>query len=378
MFRDMRTKPLGTRIQTTTMDTQTLASIHDVDFDNFSNETEIWDEQSEEEPKVERVLSRTELLIRDYMQFKAARRIQSAWRGYFYRQRQDLTVWAAITIQRWWRGFYVRHNFFNKIEDMLQRSIIEHYNRAAIKIQALFRGWWVRQTVHDVSSLRRMQRSAAEDLLNCIAFYLHHLQRTYSIPGVYSIRNSHCLSRVEKLLASMNYRFHNDRVRTVMSSRAALAEYQRKRFMLAARYTNVPYAGPNFTGICGPQHDDYVISTKDMDRRMYKVIALYEQSQRDEHAQRVTQSLAEKKRRKQQQEILERQKKHRRDFCGDVIASMRRWKVLGDYKKNINLKALHDPQNMENFLSDVAEIIANQESQTCHCQRVVHDSTFCH
>lgn len=73
---------------------------------------------------------------------------------------------------------------------MLQERLVNMYNKSATKIQALWRGWWIRRTVHDVYALQNMQACAAADLLQCIAFKLHHLLRTYSIPGVYSLRNS--------------------------------------------------------------------------------------------------------------------------------------------------------------------------------------------
>jgi len=130
------------------------------------------------------------MLLLDYKQYKAARTIQSIWRGYFYRKMFEDRRKAAITIQRWWRGFSVRNNHYSFVENMLQKRLVDHYHRSATKIQALFRGWWSRHTIHDNSKLLRLQVCAAEDLLNCVAFKLHHLLRTYAIPGVYSLKNS--------------------------------------------------------------------------------------------------------------------------------------------------------------------------------------------
>lgn len=132
----------------------------------------------------------TPLLVLDYVQFLAARTIQCHWRSYLSRLR-DIRRWkAAITIQRWWRGFNTRRKFVYLLEDMLQERLLNMYNKSATKIQALWRGWWIRRTVHDVYALQNMQNCAAEDLLQCIAFKLHHLLRTFSIPGVYSLRNT--------------------------------------------------------------------------------------------------------------------------------------------------------------------------------------------
>lgn len=130
------------------------------------------------------------MVLLDYKQFKAARSIQRTWRRFNYWEKFRNQTQAAITIQRWWRGFSVRNNYNRFLENMLQVRAVRHYHDSATKIQALWRGWRSRQTVHDNSKLRRLQVCAAEDLLNCVAFKLHHLLRTYAIPGVYSLKNS--------------------------------------------------------------------------------------------------------------------------------------------------------------------------------------------
>ncbi|XP_062132942.1 spermatogenesis-associated protein 17 isoform X2 [Drosophila sulfurigaster albostrigata] len=135
-------------------------------------------------------IPRTPTLILDYVQFLAARTIQRHWRGFSSRKSEVDTKKAAITIQRWWRGYQVRGKYMLIMERMLQDRLMDMYNNAATKIQALFRGWWSRQAVHDLSALKRIQRCAAQDLLNCVAYKLHHLLRTHSIPGVYSLRDS--------------------------------------------------------------------------------------------------------------------------------------------------------------------------------------------
>lgn len=126
----------------------------------------------------------------DYVQFIAARTIQRNWRRFSRRNTKGNVEKAAITIQRWWRGYRVRSRYMLIVERKLQDTLVNYYNNAATKIQALFRGWWARHTVHDVNALKKMQTCAAQDLLNCVAFKLHHLLRTYSIPGVYSLRES--------------------------------------------------------------------------------------------------------------------------------------------------------------------------------------------
>ncbi|BFG05821.1 uncharacterized protein DMAD_04466 [Drosophila madeirensis] len=313
------------------------------------------------------MLSRTSMLLMDYKHFKSARIIQRHWRGCLCRETLKKRNKAATTLQRYWRGFAVRKNYFKTVEKMLQKRLEARYNQAATKIQALFRGWWIRHTVHDMHSLRQMQVCAAEDLLNCVAFKLHHLLRTYSIPGVYSLKNTTCLSRVEKLLASLNFRFHNGRVRSCMAKRSADARVERDHFMKNKLRTEVPYTGPNFQSFCTPQCEGALRMSKDMDRRMYKIIEMYDKAQRDAHVQKFHKSLSGKKRLKVLKEKLKFLEKNKRDFCGDVIASMRRWKILGDRQLTVDNNIFQNPENLEKFLGEISGLIEEIESVTCHC-----------
>ncbi|KAH8398940.1 hypothetical protein KR222_000112 [Zaprionus bogoriensis] len=326
---------------------------------------------------IEPVISRTPLLILDYVQFLAARTIQRHWRGFANRQKSWREWHAAVTIQRWWRGFYVRRMYVKKLEDRLQKTLLDHYNKSATMIQALFRGWWIRQTVHDVYALHRMQACAAADLLNCVACKLHYLMRTYSIPGVYSLRHSRCLSRVEKLLASINYRFHNQHVAIDMLSRQATVNAKRQQFRDAKFATNVPYNGPNYKGICKPHCEEFMRKTKDMDRRMFTIISAYDKSLVDTSAKKVHSSLIDRRRRRQLRLLLEKRDKRRSTFCADVIASMRRWKMLDGRKLTIAKDVFRDPENLEKFLNDVSEIVELMDGK-CHCKIIKFDEIECH
>lgn len=137
-----------------------------------------------------KILFRTSFLIQDYHEFKAARSIQRFVRGWLYRSKYRQQRKSAILIQKEWRRFYCQRLYFRKVEEKLQQRIEQHFHCSAQKIQALWRGWWVRHHIHDHTRLMRMQLMAGEDLLYCVAFKLHHLLRTHQIPGVYSLRNS--------------------------------------------------------------------------------------------------------------------------------------------------------------------------------------------
>ena len=119
-----------------------------------------------------------------------ARCIQSVVRGWLCRRRLQRMRCASIIIQKEWRRFYYQRKYFQKVEAAVQQAAEDFYNRAATRIQAFYRGWWVRHYVHDHSRLMHLQLLAGEDLLSCVAFKLHHLLRTHQIPGVYSLRNT--------------------------------------------------------------------------------------------------------------------------------------------------------------------------------------------
>ncbi|XP_017067065.2 spermatogenesis-associated protein 17 isoform X2 [Drosophila eugracilis] len=135
-------------------------------------------------------LSWTTMHVIDHKMFIAARRIQSYWRAYRIRNLLHRRWHAAVVIQRWWRGFRIRRILWELVERRLQHTLHEHFNQAAIRIQALFRGWQDRRYVHDVQNLHGMQTSAAEELISCFILQFHQIKKTESLPGLFSLRNS--------------------------------------------------------------------------------------------------------------------------------------------------------------------------------------------
>ncbi|XP_020800607.1 uncharacterized protein LOC110177956 isoform X2 [Drosophila serrata] len=316
-------------------------------------------------------ITRTYLLLLDYKQFKATQTIQRTWRR-FHRRCQFLSrTKAAITIQRWWRGFLARNKQVSFVENMLQDRVVRHYHKSATKIQALFRGWRIRQTVHDNSRLRKMQVCAAEDLLNCVAFKLHHLLRTYSIPGVYSLRNSNCLSRVEKLLASLHFRFRNGRIK----SQIVCADGQRGEELDSRRshcQQKVQATHTQYWSQCKSHCYDYLRVYKDMDRRMYRIIEMYDAAQK---------KAALLMKNKPYKMLLEKVKKtgekNKHDFCGDVIESMRRWNFLVEKKIKVDKNVFKNPEVLEKFLTEISELAQEYDNCSCYCHIPVFDEIYC-
>ncbi|KAI8037438.1 uncharacterized protein LOC128255586 isoform X1 [Drosophila gunungcola] len=322
-------------------------------------------------------ISRTWMLLLDYKQYKAARTIQQNWRKFYFRKNFQDKRKAAITIQRWWRGFSARNNYYGFVERMLQKRVVDHYNRSATKIQALFRGWWSRQTVHDHSKLLRLQVCAAEDLLNCVAFKLHHLLRTYAIPGVYSLKNSNCMSRIEKLLASLHFRFHKGNVKSQVAQHSADRNKDRHNFKKSDKLSKIPFEGARYWSQCKPKCEYALKLFKDIDKRMYRIIEMYDASQRDAHAALMQKKFAHRKQKKLVHNIKKSEEKNKRDFCGDVIASMRRWKILVDNTLSVDKNIFRHPENLEKFLTEISAFVKEFENCSCYCRIPVLTEIYC-
>ncbi|XP_023166074.1 uncharacterized protein LOC111596195 isoform X2 [Drosophila hydei] len=317
---------------------------------------------------LQKLLSRTSLLILDHKHFVAARTIQSIWRARRLREQLRREKNSARTIQRWWRGFHQRKRLFSIIEEKVQQSTIAHYNKEATKIQAYFRGWFTRQTVHDMHSLLRMQNNAAEELLNCVAYRLHHLLRTYSVPGIYSLRDSHCLSKVEKLLDSITYRFLNDSVIHRHVFKSDVTKRHNYQFNQNSLYTNVPFSGPNYNAACKTHLEDSLFPSKKMEACMYKVIREYEKSLADPKVAETHKIIFNRRAQEQTKMIWQNIGKVRGNFCGDVIDSMRKWNIWDDENLNINRNIYLDPNDLKNFLDD-AERLLNKYTVSCYCRQ---------
>ncbi|KAH8305878.1 hypothetical protein KR018_000376, partial [Drosophila ironensis] len=320
---------------------------------------------------------RTSLILLDYTQFRAARTIQRNWRKFWFWESLEKRNQAAITIQRHWRGFSARNKYYGRVESMLQERVLGSYNKSATKIQALFRGYKVRKNVHDMVSLKSLQVCAAEDLLNCVAFKLHHLMRTYAIPGVYSLKNSNCLSRVEKLMSSLHFRYFNGRVCQQKIEDAATIETMRQDFKKSQHYNRFPFPGPNYWSKCSPKAEAVLKMSKDIDKRMYKIIEMYDASQKEVHAAAVIKAKASKKKMKHIAQIKKSLERNKRDFCGDVIASMRRWKILQNDNLTVDKNVFKSPANLDKFINDMFKIAADFENCTCYCRIPVYDRIYC-
>ncbi|XP_037708254.1 uncharacterized protein LOC119546198 [Drosophila subpulchrella] len=196
-------------------------------------------------------LTRAQSLILDYKQFKAARTIQRYARGWMVRNRQRKLEESAIVVQKWWRRFQTQRNFLFVVEKLLQEAMWAHYQRSATLVQTLYRGWWSRKHIFDLTVLKSLQNTLAKDLIHTLVKDLHSTKNSQLLPGVYTIRDSRiCLKTLEQLMATFGYRYYNAQACYKMNKTLATVAQARKTFKSADFLTDIPYAGFNDRGFC--------------------------------------------------------------------------------------------------------------------------------
>jgi len=77
------------------------------------------------------------------------------------------------------------------------------------------------------------------------------------------------------------------------------------------------------------------------------------------------------------QNIKKSAEKSKRDFCGDVIASMRRWKILVDNDLTVDKNIFKNPQNLERFVAEISQYANEFENCTCYCRIPVFTEIYC-
>ncbi|KAK4873200.1 hypothetical protein RN001_015229 [Aquatica leii] len=158
----------------------------------------------------------------------AALNIQKFYRG--YKVRSEICKWnrAATVLQKYIRRWLVLWNLPNFYQEYCDWYGTWIYNKMATRIQALWRGYWVRKDqIPPREVLRRRleiaalneetQKSMKDSFLSSetekmkqmdieaekwvlfILFKLHHHLRTYNLEGIYSTHNSKQLSPIEEL-----------------------------------------------------------------------------------------------------------------------------------------------------------------------------------
>ncbi|KAH8393482.1 hypothetical protein KR200_002166, partial [Drosophila serrata] len=323
--------------------------------------------------------------------FIAARRIQAFWRAHRDRKLRDKRLQGCITIQRSWRGFRLRRQLWVLYEQRLQEAYLDHLNLMATRIQAFFRGWSARRNIHDMLRLTRIQTSATEDVVHCLIETLHHIKRTEYLPGVYSLMETQCMSKVENLIATMTFRFYNGRMTSMISAKKTRQEESRRHFRECRFQTQIPYIGHNFS-LCPYRayRTDSAVGNELLNPRMLDVAAEYEYFKRSVYLRnlhslsvsreyslfksmaintfRYTYHFLSEKRDECLSKIRDRERKASEKFCNSVITSMRQWVVWKEFSDGIR-GTLGGPDKRERFFRRLGLVL---EDFSINCQCVAH------
>ncbi|XP_032575347.1 uncharacterized protein LOC116801231 [Drosophila sechellia] len=220
-------------------------------------------------------LTRVQSVILDHKQFKAARTIQRYFHGWLVRENYRKLLKSAIIIQKWWRRFEAQRNLLYVAESALQSAVLAHYEKSATLIQTLYRGWWSRKHIFDLTMLKSVQIMLAKDLIHSLLKYLHATKNSEMLPGIYTIRDSSiCLETLEELMATFGFRYYNDHACYKMKETLSMVAQSRKVFTSTSYFTDVPYPGFNDRGFCGPQqHSTMTVNAKDQEH--YELIHIF-------------------------------------------------------------------------------------------------------
>ncbi|KAG5315537.1 SPT17 protein, partial [Acromyrmex insinuator] len=83
------------------------------------------------------------------MYFIAARKIQAWFRGIVTRNHLRKLHEKATILQRHWRGYHTRMFIINQyLVERVHQMWQDHYNNMAMRIQAIWRGYWSRKKIN--------------------------------------------------------------------------------------------------------------------------------------------------------------------------------------------------------------------------------------
>ncbi|XP_009993101.1 PREDICTED: spermatogenesis-associated protein 17 [Chaetura pelagica] len=97
------------------------------------------------------------------IEYKAAVKIQSCYRGYRVRVYLRYLNEMAIHIQKWWRGYQSRKYFRKMVERTYSIMKMNFYNEMAVRIQKRWRGYFVRKYIHNYYALKSYVEAISEN-----------------------------------------------------------------------------------------------------------------------------------------------------------------------------------------------------------------------
>ncbi|XP_010139484.1 PREDICTED: spermatogenesis-associated protein 17, partial [Buceros rhinoceros silvestris] len=87
--------------------------------------------------------------------YKAAVKIQSWFRGCRVRAYLRYLTKMVVCIQKWWRGYQSRRYFRKMVETAYFIMKMNFYNEMAVRIQKRWRGYYVRKYIHNYYALKK-------------------------------------------------------------------------------------------------------------------------------------------------------------------------------------------------------------------------------
>ncbi|CAF1162048.1 unnamed protein product [Rotaria sp. Silwood1] len=160
--------------------------------------------------------------------------IQSAWRGYLVRSHIKYLNRCATLIQTWWRIYKAKVLFRQKLKEHVLQLRLKYYDDNAVKIQKIWRGFYVRKYVLDFYSRKRyltgleqkneqirtqlreyreyldqkqleQQRQANIAKLEEEAKKTHYLVSTKVVPGIYNSKYLEAPKEMEIILRTTKF-----------------------------------------------------------------------------------------------------------------------------------------------------------------------------
>ncbi|XP_060666523.1 uncharacterized protein LOC132798613 [Drosophila nasuta] len=312
----------------------------------------------------QRGILRTQLLLLDYKQFKAARLIQRIFRGWRVRDLLKKQHRAAVTIQRIWRHYCKERHRVVEIQEETQSCVLISHHSSCVKIQALFRGWYSRKYINNMMYLKNIQLAAMEDILHSIIYKLHSMKRTDQLPGILAFREGETLGKVEDFMSTMTYRLFNRYVGRKWAMSKTILESQRMDFKKAVEYTWAPYFGNDHINVCNPPPPPR--PPKSYERREYDVSQAFMASKRDVQEQK---AMSKSISRRTRNHILKALPSNQKRFCRDLIHSMKRWTIDEHQKLNIP-DDLRVDSNLKGFLEELQGYLTSLNYiENCDCLR---------
>uniref|UniRef100_A0A6P4FEZ8 Uncharacterized protein LOC108049293 n=1 Tax=Drosophila rhopaloa TaxID=1041015 RepID=A0A6P4FEZ8_DRORH len=184
------------------------------------------------------------------------------------------------------------------------------------------------------------------------------MRRDHLLPGIYALRESDLLLKIEDLSATFGYRFHNGRVRAAIAMKRAFLNDRRIEFRGAANYSMAPYPGPGSENL--PSFDFTL--PKKIGPRLQRTVLVYDKSLRDKHIKKVYANYS--KRRRISMNVL--RENMRSLFCKDFIKRIMANKKMD--RKRFDLKMI------QLFLDD---LLKASEDYNCFCKPMKGMDSLC-